>query len=98
MVSLQYMDRMLGLDTNNKTVMVEPGMKLFTPYSLLGTINRSMDCLAVGGPCLGWGKTGLGSPDPVGEVEAVNAKGKWPAVTWTPTPGRWEGWWGTQAC
>ena len=31
-VSLRYMDRLLGLDTSAKTVTVEPGMKVTSPF------------------------------------------------------------------
>ena len=72
-VSLRYMDRLLGLDTSAKTVTVEPGMKVSTLSSILATINLSVDlagrvpdltitdCLAVGGPGLGCGGAGLGA-------------------------------------
>lgn len=92
LVSLQYMDRLLGLDTNNKTVTVEPGMKLSTLSSLLGTINLTvdmrgrvpdlsvLDCVAVGGPGIGCGEAGLGSS--VMQVEVVTAKGELASWTW----------------
>jgi len=91
-ISLQYMDRLLGLDTNNRTVMVEPGMKLSTLSSLLGNISMSMnlagrvpdltvlDCVAVGGPGLGSGVTGLGSS--ILQVEVVTAMGELGSWTW----------------
>eukprot|EP00092_Neocalanus_flemingeri_P011477 GFUD01012370.1.p1 GENE.GFUD01012370.1~~GFUD01012370.1.p1 ORF type:complete len:477 (-),score=163.99 GFUD01012370.1:904-2334(-) len=91
-VSLQYMDRLLGLDTTNRTVKVEPGMKLSTLSSLLGTINLSMDlggrvpdltvldCVAVGGPGLGCGATGLGSS--IVQVEVVTARGELASWAW----------------
>ena len=37
-VSLECMDRLLGLDTNVKTVTVEPGMKLSTLSTILSSI------------------------------------------------------------
>ena len=74
-VSLRYIDRLLGLDTSAKTVTVavEPGMKVSTLSSILATINLSVDlagcvpdltitdCLEVGGPGLGCGGAGLGA-------------------------------------
>ena len=66
-VSLRYIDRLLGLDTPAKTLTVEPGMKVSTLSSILATINLSVDLagcvpdltitdyLAVGGPGLGCG-------------------------------------------
>ena len=63
-VSLRYIDRLLGLDTSAKTVTVEPGMKVSTLSNILATINLSVDltitdCLEVGGPGLGCGGAGL---------------------------------------
>ena len=46
-VSLQCMDRLLGLDTCQKTVTVEPGMLLSTLSSLLATVHL---CLEISGP------------------------------------------------
>jgi len=92
LVSLQYMDRLLGLDTSNKTVTVEPGMKLSTLSSLLSTINLTvdmrgrvpdltvLDCVAVGGPGLGCGEAGLGSS--ILQVEVVTAKGELASWSW----------------
>jgi len=92
LVSLQYMDRLLGLDTSNKTVVVEPGMKLSTLSSLLGTVNLTvgmagrvpdltvLDCVAVGGPGLGCGETGLGSS--ITTVQVVTAKGELAIWNW----------------
>ena len=72
-VSLQHLDRLLGLDTNTNTVTVEPGMKLSSLAAMLASIKLSLDlggrvpdltiadCLAVGGPGLGCGSAGLGS-------------------------------------
>jgi len=91
-VSLQYLDRLLGLDATNKTVMVEPGMKLSTLSSLLGTLNLTLDlagrvpdltvldCVAVGGPGLGSGLTGLGSS--IQQVDVVTSKGELASWTW----------------
>jgi len=91
-VSLQYMDRLLGLDANSKTVMVEPGMKLSTLSSLLASINLTvevagrvpdltvLDCVAVGGPGLGCGETGLGGS--ILQVEVVTAKGELASWNW----------------
>ena len=72
-VSLEYLDRLLGLNTTNNTVTVEPGMKLSTLTTMLASIKLSLDlggrvpdltvadCLAMGGPGLGCGSAGLGS-------------------------------------
>ena len=73
-VSLQFMDRLLGLDTSTRTVTVEPGMRLSTLSSILSSINLCLDvagrtpdltvsdCLAVGGPgVVGCGGAGLGA-------------------------------------
>merc|ERR1719234_1733776 len=91
-VSLISMDRLLGLDTSNKTVTVEPGMKLSTLSSLLSTINLTvdmrgrvpdltvLDCVAVGGPGLGCGEAGLGSS--ILQVEVVTAKGELASWSW----------------
>ena len=45
-VSLISMDRLLGLDSSQKTVTVEPGMKLSTLSSLLATVHL---CLNISG-------------------------------------------------
>ena len=85
-VSLQYLDRLLGLDTNTNTVTVEPGMKLSNLSVLLSSIQLSVDlagrvpdltiadCLAVGGPGLGCGGAGLGAS--VLQVEVITARGE----------------------
>ena len=85
-VSLQYLDRLLGLDTNTNTVTVEPGMKLSTLSGLLSSIQLSVDlagrvpdltiadCLAVGGPGLGCGGAGLGAS--VLQLEVITARGE----------------------
>ena len=85
-VSLQHLDRLLGLDTNTNTVTVEPGMKLSSLAAMLASIKLSLDlggrvpdltiadCLAVGGPGLGCGSAGLGSS--VIQVEVMTASGE----------------------
>jgi len=89
-VSLEFMDRLLGLDTNVKTVTVEPGMKLSTLSTILSSINLCVDvagrvpnlsvvdCLAVGGPGLGCGSAGLGAS--VVSLQVLTAGGE--IVTW----------------
>ena len=64
-VSLQHMDRLLGLDTAARTVTVEPGMTLSALATILASINLGVDlagrvpdlavtdALAIGGPGLG---------------------------------------------
>ena len=42
-VSLLSMDRLLGLDSGQKTVTVEPGMRLSTLTSLLATVHLCLD-------------------------------------------------------
>ena len=86
LVSLQNLDRLLGLDTNTNTVTVEPGMKLSTLTALLSSIKLSVDLagrvpdltivdyLALGGPGLGCGGAGLGSS--VLQLEVITARGE----------------------
>ena len=84
-VSLEYLDRLLGLNTTNNTVTVEPGMKLSTLSSLLSSIKLGVDLagrvpdltiadyLALGGPGIGCGEAGLGSS--VLQLEVITARG-----------------------
>jgi len=95
-VSLQYLDRLLGLDTNNSTVTVEPGMKLSTLCQLLASISLSLDlagrlpdltvadCLAVGGPGLGCGLAGLGAS--VLQLQVITARGEINRWNWDNHP------------
>lgn len=93
LVSLKNMDRLLGLDATAKTVTVEPGMRLSTLANLLSSINLALDlggrvpdltildCVAVGGPGLGCGETGLGSS--LLQVDVITAAGELASWTWS---------------
>lgn len=89
-VSLQCMDRLLGLDTCQKTVTVEPGMLLSTLSSLLATVHL---CLEISGPvpdltildALAVGCGGSSPPSAMAasiqRLEVVTAGGE--VVSWT---------------
>ena len=93
-VSLQHMDRLLGLDTAARTVTVEPGMTLSALATILASINLGVDvagrvpdlavtdALAIGGPGLGCGGAGLGSSVVAVQVVQLTAGGG-EVVSWS---------------
>jgi len=90
-VSLVNLNKLLGLDTNNKSVTVEAGMKLSVLSSILASVNLCLDisgripdlticdCLAVSGPGIGCGSTGLGSS--IISLQVITAGGE--VVSWS---------------
>jgi FAD/FMN-containing dehydrogenase len=94
-VSLARMDRLLGLDSGQRTVTVEPGMRLSVLSALLATVHLTLelsgrvpdltvlDALAVG-------TSGSAPPGSLGasvqRVEAVTAAGEVVAWSWSSHP------------
>lgn len=94
LVDLTYMDRLLGLDIHQQTVIAEPGMRLAALTSLLETVGLSLDLTGgrlpdlavVDALAIGLLGAGSGICDSLLSVEVVTAQAELSSWSWSSHP------------